>query len=103
MIIKDVSKHVRVDREDRVLKILLEVGTGEEVCHDIHVGDNGKPCKRVLTDTGIVICRDIKTDRVITMYPATFTKARVILNGKRMPKYLEKQIVKNQKIFEEKA
>ena len=66
-----LSKHAKVDRPDRILWIVRDVGFGQLV-DTIQIYDVDRGYRRVeLYETGVAIIKAIDEDMVITMYLPT--------------------------------
>ena len=66
-----LSKHAKVDRPDRILWIVRDVGFGQLV-DTIQIYDVDRGYRRVeLYETGVAIIKAVDEDMVITMYLPT--------------------------------
>lgn len=68
MVITNCSRHVSTDRLDRSVEILTVVGLGHEVFRRTFADHNNRYCTRALTSTGVMLCYNADTGKLITMF-----------------------------------
>ncbi len=90
-----MSKHVMVDRADRMVYIMQTVGFGETVVFT-HVHDGAREC---LTETGVIMVKAMHEERLITAYIPSLDKVSAMYTemGLRVPQYMIRKIGNNQK------
>lgn len=98
---KNMTHHAQVDRSNRIEYIMDTIGIGEP-----WMSYNDTPVsEKILTDTGVVIVRSIKSKKIITIYIAHMAQALEILQGagklKRLPLNMYNRIMDNQKYCKE--
>jgi hypothetical protein len=98
MMIK-MSPHASADRLDRMMYIVTEIGVGEPALSYVEVEYRRKI---TLTDTGVVLVQDERTEMLITAYVASIDRAtamwtRVYGDHARLPQYLYNKVVRNRK------
>ena len=86
------SRHIREERDDRMLEILLGDGLGEI---QYAFPDKEKQVTNYVTSTGcLLICQG---NFVITAYLLSFKQASALFNKDRIPQAIYNQIRKNYK------
>lgn len=94
-----LSDHAKIEREERLLFILTEIGVGERIICKIEGQSPDR--EEALTDNGILLVLVKQSNLVITAYVPDIDKVTAIwraLHGeKRMPQSLYKQVLINQK------
>ena len=99
---RNLSYHANYDRLDRLEFIVEHIGVGEEFCTCPHKDDPSK--EEMLTTTGILVVRNVKTHIIITMYPCSVDKAVAVYkkamryNNARLPQSMVHKIKINAKI-----
>ena len=89
------SYHLLHDRSERVERILNTIGIGEEVISTIWTDSTNRRCKRTLTSTGVIICQNIKTEMVTTIFAASLGQMKGIYKSKRIPDEMYANFVRN--------
>ena len=92
------SYHLLHDRSERVEKILNTIGIGEEVISTIWTDSTNRRCKRTLTSTGVIICQNIQTEMVTTIFAASLGQMRRIYKSKYIPKEMYEIFVRNSEL-----
>lgn len=99
---KNLTYHASIERNDRLNFIVEYIGIGEEFCVCPHETDPTK--EEVLTTTGVLVVRNIKTHMIITMFPCGMPKACVVYkramryDGARLPRSMVEKINYNTKL-----
>ncbi len=75
------TKHLRYERTDRAVYILLNVGIGDVIKEEKSISPNGKVSYQCLTDTGVLLVVDETKTVCITMYVATQPKGSALYKG----------------------
>lgn len=88
------SRHLLVDRADRLLNIATTVGFGE-IIYKQKLEDQS--AWAVFTNTGVMLITDIHDSFIVTMYLPTVKQVIAIFNG-YVPSDLYKVLVKNEKM-----
>lgn len=92
-----LTHHAKVDRIDRITDILLTIGVGEPMYAQYNKWND---TTSYLTDTGVIIirsgCNDVEGS-IVTMYIATEEQAFAVAKSERLPTWLWRRIVKNNK------
>lgn len=103
-----LTRHVQVDRANRLQQIINNVGIGQ-IVKECYVRDFDKATKGqagvyiCITDTGITIIKDELKQKIITMYVTTFRELVRCYNGaSRIPSWLRKKVDHNQSKFTDK-
>lgn len=96
-----ISHHIAVDRMDRAITILERVGLGEEIRTVEWVDSTGRACLRTLTSTGVILCKNIETLRVTTLFIATPVQVQKMYIGMPCPSYIYAMAKKNQIRFKD--
>lgn len=91
------SKHCKCDRVNRIAFIATTLGFGEIIQKKVTYS-NGLPSIRCLTDTGVIICKNMDESKVITMFIAT-TKQVVDIYGGHVPEWIYSKVKKNKKFL----
>ena len=95
----NLTNHVVNDRLDRITAILTTVGVGE-VVYKFQESNQYGPNVHCITDTGVIIIKDVYEDKIITMFMLTerrlFAYWKTHMVG-RPPQYLIKLVGNNQK------
>lgn len=94
----EYSYHLLYERTERVNRIINTIGIGEEVISTIWTDSTNRPCKRTLTTTGVVICQNIHTNKVTTIFAATLGQMRGIYNSRLIPNEMYKVFVRNMEL-----
>ena len=91
----EMTYHAKVERIDRRMMIEQRIGIGNVIRESYH--NHAYNC---ITDTGIVIIKDEKKEKIITMYVATRRNLMAIYGGlKKVPPYLIRKVDHNQSLF----
>ena len=89
------SYHLLHDRTERVERIINTIGIGEELISVVWTDSTDRPCKRTLTTTGVIICQNLKTEMVTTIFAASLGQMRRIYNSKYIPQEMYEIFVRN--------
>lgn len=91
------SKHLSVDRAERIQVIADRIGFGSELYSYDGCNSEGTPRTFILTDTGVMIVKAIDCDVAVTAFLPTMTQAKTFFlqAGVKMPKWFAKVIVRN--------
>lgn len=92
------SYHLLYERSARVEKILNTIGIGEEVISTLWTDSTNRTCKRTLTTTGVIICQNVKTELVTTIFAANLGQMRSIYKSKYIPKEMYNIFVRNNEL-----
>lgn len=92
------SYHLLHDRSERVERIINTIGIGEEVISTVWTDSTNRPCKRTLTSTGVIICQNIQTEMVTTIFAASLGQMRRIYKSKYIPKEMYEIFVRNSEL-----
>ena len=92
-----VTIHAAVERIDRIVYIAKNVGWGEGIVVEVRREEKGT--RECLTDSGVLIVKNINEDIFITAYVPSYEKTISLykMAGKRMPSYIAAKVKKNQK------
>ena len=90
-----MSKHVMVDRADRMVHIMQTIGFGEEIVFT-HVHEGTREC---LTETGVIMVKTMHEERLVTAYVPSLDKVVMMYKemGLRVPQYMVRKVNNNQK------
>ena len=88
------SRHIREERDDRMLEILLGDGLGEIIDERLTAGG----VKKCLTDTGCCLIVG-ENHIVITAYLITFDQVAVFYDGMKIPKEVYRTLLHNYKKY----
>lgn len=93
--------HFSIERKGRFDYIKATCGVGEPLVSEIYQSPTSSiPSENTLTDTGVIIVRNVETRKIVTMYIASTGQAvalyRTATNGKRLPDWLFEQVLDNQ-------
>lgn len=87
-----MSYHVKVERANRVRKIVEKIGIGQ-IIKETWYQDK---CQ-CITDTGITIVKSLDRSIVITMYVTSYSELVAAYHGeKKIPPFLKKKVNQNQ-------
>ena len=92
------SYHLLYERTERVEKILNTIGIGEEVISTLWRDSTNRVCKRTLTTTGVVICQNIRTGIVTTIFAANLGQMRGFYKSREIPQDMYQIFVRNNKL-----
>ena len=92
------SYHLLYERTERVEKIINTIGIGEEVISVLWTDTTNRTCRRILTSTGVILCQNVRTGMVTTMFAATLGQMRRIYNTKYIPKEMYEVFDRNFKM-----
>ena len=92
------SYHLLHDRTERVERIINTIGIGEEVISVLWTDTTNRTCRRTLTSTGVILCQNVRTGMVTTMFAATLGQMRRIYNTKYIPKEMYEVFDRNFKM-----
>lgn len=97
------TAHLEYDRAERLAIIKENVGFGSPMCNYIGTTAEGKIREYIITDTGVLIVKVPNEDIAITCFlPSLMQTRRHFRNcDKKMPKWFEKLIQRNQKFVDE--
>lgn len=93
-----VSRHVAVERIDRIVWIAQKIGWGEQILETV---DNERFSRYCLTSTGVVLVKAYNSDTLITAYVATMGQVYAMHKEcgiSHIPGYLENKVKKNQQL-----
>lgn len=92
-----VTIHAAVERIDRIVYIAQNIGWGEGIAVEVLREDRGT--REYLTDSGVLIVKDMNDDIFVTAYVPSYEKTISLykMAGKRMPSYIAAKVKKNQK------
>lgn len=96
MMERNMSYHLMDDRAKRTEFIIDNIGFGEVVKEKFYMDEKNGKYWRQLTDTGILIVLNEEHKIIVTMWIATMKQATDIFDGRRLPNYLYKKVMKNQ-------
>ena len=96
-----MTYHARVERANRVKKIIEEIGIGQVIKEQYRGCGMGKPGRYVcITDTGITLIKDEKKEKIITLYVTKQSELVAVFGGtKKIPPFLRKKVDHNQSKF----
>lgn len=98
----EMTYHCEVHRHNRVQHIIEEIGMGQIVKEKYtrtaeELRENKPGRYTCVTDTGIIIIKDERKEKIITIYVATARELVKIYGGqKSIPVYLQKRVDRNQ-------
>lgn len=101
----EMTYHCKVERKDRVQRIIDTIGLGQIVkkkyMRSTQDALAGKPGHFIcITDTGITLVKDEKTDIIITMYVTTYKQLLEVYGSqKSIPTLLRKRVDRNQSFY----
>ena len=88
-----LSYHAQVERAERIVYLMTEIGLGEEL---LTIVDNGKRVR--MFDTGVVLVLSLDEDVVVTGYLASMEKAIAMwcrcYNTDAIPQHILRPIIK---------
>lgn len=90
-----MSKHVTTDRMNRMLYIAQYVGWGEQV---LEIELSQSHCRYCLTDTGVILVKQLHEDFVITAFVGNMDKVIMMYRTAgypQIPAYIYNKVVKN--------
>lgn len=92
-----ITVHAAVERIDRIVYIAKNIGWGEGIAVEVRRED--RRTRELLTDSGVLIVKDMNEDIFVTAYVPTYEKTISLykMAGKRMPSYIAAKVKKNQK------
>lgn len=97
---QEISRHIIKDRMERMVLIATTIGYGNIVREFITDGKYGK-IRQCITDTGIVIIKELETDKVITAYAIRIARLIALYRSEapneRLPQKLHNVVVNNEK------
>lgn len=91
-----LTNHMVLDRSDRAVYILLNLGLGEIIKETHRIDEKGRSSWQCLTNTGVLIVMDEKKETIITLYVASQPKVSAMYKG-NTPTWLLKVVKKNKK------
>ena len=91
-----LTSHMILDRSDRVVYILLNLGLGEIIKETHQIDEKGRPSWQCLTNTGVLIIMDEKKETIITLYIASQPKVSAMYEG-NTPSWVLNMVKKNKK------
>ncbi len=96
-----ITRHLAVDRIDRAMIIYerLNWDIGKEIYCTQYPDSNGRIGLRAITDKGVILCKNIDTKVVVTLFVATPHQVRELYGQMRMPDFIANVVIKNQKKF----
>lgn len=96
-----MTYHARVQRAERIRKIIEEIGIGQIIKEKYIRHDINQAGKYIcITDTGITIVKDETKSTIITMYVTTQAELVAVYGGvKKVPIYLKKKVDHNQSCY----
>lgn len=97
---QEISQHIIQDRLERMVLIATTIGYGNIIKEFVTQGKYGK-VRQCITDTGVVIIKELFTEKVITVYAIRINRAIALYRTKapneRIPQKLYTAIVNNEK------
>lgn len=90
-----MSKHVTTDRMNRMLYIAQYVGWGTPVLEVVMPATNNRYC---LTDTGVILVKDVEQEFVITAFVGNMDKVVLMYRTagyEHVPNRMYQKVVKN--------
>lgn len=95
------SYHLSNDRIDRAMIIYERLGwdIGREILCVPFPDNSGRIGLRALTDKGVVVCKNIETKVITTIFVATPGQVRQLYGNKKMPDFISHVIFRNQSKF----
>ena len=102
---EQMTYHVAVQRQERVKRIVQEIGLGQIVKEKYtryNIGEAGRWI--CITDTGVTIIKSEDKVKVITIYVTTQRELVAVFGGtKKVPPFLRKKVDYNQSKYTEKG
>lgn len=96
----ELSRHIIKDRLERMVKIATTIGYGNIIKEFVTQGKYGQ-IRQCLTDTGIMILKELNSDKVITVYAIRLSRVialyRTEAPNERIPQKLYTAIINNEK------
>ena len=87
-----LTYHCKVERAERVQKIVEQIGVGQIIKKSFI-----NNCYTCITDTGVTIIKTADETKIVTMYVTTYRELVVVYNGeKKIPPFLKKKVNHNQ-------
>jgi|GEM_PF-6686067 len=97
---QEISQHIIQDRLERMVLIATTIGYGNVIKEFVTQGKYGK-VRQCITDTGVVIIKELFTEKVITVYAIRINRAialyRTEAPNERIPQKLYTTIINNEK------
>lgn len=97
---QEISQHIIKDRLERMVLIATTIGYGNVIKEFVTQGKYGK-VRQCITDTGVVIIKELFTEKVITAYAIRISRAialyRTEAPNERIPQKLYTTIINNEK------
>ncbi len=97
---QEISQHIIQDRLERMVLIATTIGYGNVIKEFVTQGKYGK-VRQCITDTGVVIIKEMFTEKVITVYAIRINRAialyRTEAPNERIPQKLYTAIINNEK------
>lgn len=98
---RNKTYHFSIERKGRFEYIKATCGIGEPIVSQVWQSPTSTiPSDNILTDTGVIIVRNVQTRKIVTMYIASTGQAvalyRAATKGQRLPDWLFEQILDNQ-------
>ena len=92
-----MTRHIKEERLDRLTYIAMNVGFGNVVLEQPRVEEGKRDC---LTDTGVLLVKDIMEEVLVTAYIISIDKATAMYKHSgypAVPTQMRKIIIKNEK------
>lgn len=92
-----MTRHIKEERLDRLTYIAMNVGFGNVVLEQPRVEEGKRDC---LTDTGVLLVKDIMEEVLVTAYIISIDKATAMYKHsgyQAVPTQMRKIIIKNEK------
>jgi hypothetical protein len=93
----NITYHAKYERLDRLATIGASVGFGEVIKERVWVS-NGKPSRRKLTSTGVILVYAMDSDTLITGWLASTQQAQTFFH-KPLPSQVRRVIEVNEKKY----
>ena len=92
-----MTRHIKEERLDRLTYIAMNVGFGNVVLEQTRGSDGKRDC---LTDTGVLLVKDIVNEVLITAYVIDINKATAMYKNcgfQSVPQSMKRVIIRNEK------
>lgn len=94
----EFTGHARFDRAARIRYIVNTIGVGNVVKEHKQENYMGEQWA-CLTDTGVMIIKDLAREKVITMFVATLSQAMKVYQSRRLPNEIYNTVRGNYEIW----
>lgn len=101
MKVQRITRHLAIDRIDRAMVIYERMNwdIGEEILCVPHPDSDGRMGLRAITSKGVILCKNMDTKTIVTMWIATPHQVRELYGSSRMPQFIANIVLKNQTRF----